>query len=145
MIYTITFNPALDYIAQVENFKIGEINRTKTETILPGGKGLNVSIVLKNLGIENTALGLTFAMFSTWMNGMVSNYFTKPGQYAGGPTTVEQDRDGSGNLLFMDKHGVTVIGLDNKGEKTYIYEETGEPVTDLEGMVPIMKEVPLVV
>ena len=57
MIYTITFNPALDYITQVENFKTGEINRTKTETILPGGKGLNVSIVLKNLGIENTALG----------------------------------------------------------------------------------------
>ena len=57
MIYTITFNPALDYITQVENFKTGEINRTKTETILPGGKGLNVSIVLKNLEIENTALG----------------------------------------------------------------------------------------
>ena len=57
MIYTITFNPALDYIVQVENFKIDEINRTKTETILPGGKGLNVSIVLKNLGMENTALG----------------------------------------------------------------------------------------
>lgn len=57
MIYTITFNPALDYITQVKNFKIGEINRTKTETILPGGKGLNVSIVLKNLEIENTALG----------------------------------------------------------------------------------------
>ena len=57
MIYTITFNPALDYIVQVENFKIGEINRTKMETILPGGKGLNVSIVLKNLEIENTALG----------------------------------------------------------------------------------------
>ena len=57
MIYTITFNPALDYITQVENFKIGEINRTKTETILPGGNGLNVSIVLKNLEIENTALG----------------------------------------------------------------------------------------
>ena len=59
MIYTITFNPALDYIVQVENFKIDEINRTKTETILPGGKGLNVSIVLKNLGMENTALGFT--------------------------------------------------------------------------------------
>lgn len=38
---------------------------------------------------ENTALGLTFAMFSTWMNGMVSNYLTKPGQYSGGATTVE--------------------------------------------------------
>ena len=57
MIYTITFNPALDYISQVENFKIGKINRTKTEKILPGGKGLNVSTVLKNLGIESTALG----------------------------------------------------------------------------------------
>ena len=38
MIYTITFNPALDYISQVENFEIGKINRTKTEKILPGGK-----------------------------------------------------------------------------------------------------------
>ena len=57
MIYTITFNPALDYISQVDNFAIGKINRTKTEEILPGGKGLNVSTVLRNLGIESTALG----------------------------------------------------------------------------------------
>ena len=57
MIYTITFNPALDYISQVENFEIGKINRTKMEKILPGGKGLNVSTVLKNLGIDSTALG----------------------------------------------------------------------------------------
>ena len=57
MIYTITFNPALDYISQVENFEIGKINRTETEKILPGGKGLNVSTVLRNLGVESTALG----------------------------------------------------------------------------------------
>ena len=57
MLYTITFNPALDYISQVENFEIGKINRTQTEKILPGGKGLNVSTVLRNLGIESTALG----------------------------------------------------------------------------------------
>lgn len=57
MIYTITFNPALDYISQVDDFEKGKINRTKKEKILPGGKGLNVSIVLKNLGLENTALG----------------------------------------------------------------------------------------
>lgn len=94
---------------------------------------------------ENTALGLSFAMFSTWMNGMVSNYITKPGQYSGGLTEVEQDRDGSGNLLFMDKNGLTVVEVGNGENKQYIYEETGEPVTDLEGMVPIMKNVPLVV
>ena len=57
MIYTITFNPALDYISQVNNFEVGKINRTQTEKILPGGKGLNVSTVLRNLGIESTALG----------------------------------------------------------------------------------------
>lgn len=57
MFYTITLNPALDYISQVDDFGIGKINRTKTEKILPGGKGLNVSMVLKNLGIDSVAIG----------------------------------------------------------------------------------------
>ena len=57
MIYTITFNPSLDYVIQVNHFKPGIINKTKFEEILPGGKGINVSIVLSNLGHESTALG----------------------------------------------------------------------------------------
>lgn len=57
MVYTVTFNPALDYIVSVENFELGMTNRTSSELMLPGGKGINVSIVLNNLGIENTALG----------------------------------------------------------------------------------------
>lgn len=57
MIYTVTFNPSLDYIVSVEDFKLGLTNRTSLELILPGGKGINVSTVLGNLGIENTALG----------------------------------------------------------------------------------------
>ena len=57
MIYTITFNPSLDYVIQVDHFKPGIINKTKFEEILPGGKGINVSIVLSNLGHESTALG----------------------------------------------------------------------------------------
>lgn len=57
MIYTITFNPALDYIVSVEDFQLGRTNRTSEETILAGGKGINVSIVLRNLGYESTALG----------------------------------------------------------------------------------------
>ena len=57
MIYTVTFNPSLDYIFTVEHFRLGLTNRTETELILPGGKGINVSTVLGNLGIENTALG----------------------------------------------------------------------------------------
>ena len=57
MVYTVTFNPSLDYIVSVEDFRLGMTNRTSSELILPGGKGLNVSMVLGNLGIENTALG----------------------------------------------------------------------------------------
>ena len=57
MIYTVTFNPSIDYIVRLENFTAGEINRVNYEQILPGGKGINVSIVLKNLGHDSTALG----------------------------------------------------------------------------------------
>jgi 1-phosphofructokinase len=57
MIYTVTFNPSLDYIVRADHFRAGVINRTTYENILPGGKGINVSIVLKNLGHESTALG----------------------------------------------------------------------------------------
>ncbi|OOM73373.1 1-phosphofructokinase [Clostridium sp. BL-8] len=57
MINTITLNPSLDYIVKVDSFKVDFLNRTEEEKIYAGGKGINVSIVLKNLGIENTALG----------------------------------------------------------------------------------------
>ena len=59
MIYTITLNPSLDYFVTVEHFELGRTNRAVTEQILPGGKGLNVSVMLKNLGIDSTALGFT--------------------------------------------------------------------------------------
>lgn len=57
MIYTVTFNPAIDYIAEVNNIKMNEINRAISEKILAGGKGINVSTVLKSLGIESMVLG----------------------------------------------------------------------------------------
>ena len=57
MIYTVTFNPSLDYIVRMDSFTTGKINRVNYEQVLAGGKGINVSIVLKNLGQNNTALG----------------------------------------------------------------------------------------
>ena len=59
MIYTVTFNPSLDYIVDVTDFKTGVVNRTTGEKIFAGGKGINVSMVLKNLGMSNTSLGFT--------------------------------------------------------------------------------------
>ena len=57
MIYTVTLNPSLDYIAECKDFTLGATNRTSSEIIYPGGKGINVSIVLSNLGDKTTALG----------------------------------------------------------------------------------------
>ena len=57
MIYTITFNPSLDYIMHVDCFEEGETNRSKQEEIYPGGKGFNVSTILSRLNLETTALG----------------------------------------------------------------------------------------
>lgn len=57
MIYTVTFNPSLDYIVKVEDLALGAVNRVSSEVIMAGGKGVNVSIVLKNLGHESRALG----------------------------------------------------------------------------------------
>ena len=57
MVYTVTFNPALDYVVRMNRFLPGETNRTESDEIQFGGKGINVSTVLRNLGIENVALG----------------------------------------------------------------------------------------
>ena len=59
MIYTVTFNPSLDYHVGIPSFTVGELHRTTHEYMLIGGKGINVSIVLKNLGVDSTMLGFT--------------------------------------------------------------------------------------
>lgn len=66
MIYTLTLNPSLDYIVELDHATLGELNRTKNETKLPGGKGINVSQVLKRLDMDNKALG--------FLGGFTGNY-----------------------------------------------------------------------
>lgn len=57
MVYTLTLNPALDYYLELDTFSLGETNRSKSETLVAGGKGINVSMMLNNLGVSNQALG----------------------------------------------------------------------------------------
>ena len=71
MIYTVTFNPSLDYIIRVDDFRTGQINRTAREMILPGGKGVNVSIVLSNLGHKSIALGFTAGIIGEDLEGLL--------------------------------------------------------------------------
>lgn len=84
MIYTMTFNPALDYIVDVPDFQPGKTNRTTFEQMFAGGKGINVSIVLRNLGIPSTALGFVAGFTGeeirrqVLQNGIAEDFISAP-------------------------------------------------------------------
>lgn len=71
MICTLTLNPSLDYIVTVDDFKLGATNRTSSDFILPGGKGINVSIVLQNLGQKTEAIGFLAGFTGKALESMV--------------------------------------------------------------------------
>lgn len=75
MIYTVTFSPALDYIVDLDELKVGAINRSKKEKMLAGGKGINVSFVLSNLGTKSVAMG--------FLGGFIGDYIQKQVQSKG--------------------------------------------------------------
>lgn len=77
MIYTLTFNPALDYAVFLEEFALGETNRTMREELACGGKGINVSIVLHRLGVETTALGFVAGFTGRILRAWVGDYGVK--------------------------------------------------------------------
>lgn len=86
MIYTVTLNPSLDYTVWVNEFSTGRINRTEIEKIYPGGKGINVSVILKNLGFDSLSLGFsagfTGAEIKKLMSalGCASDFIDIPGE-----------------------------------------------------------------
>lgn len=104
MIYTVTFNPSLDYIVSVEDFKLGLTNRTNSELMLPGGKGINVSTVLGNLGIENTALG--------FIAGFTGNEIVRRVEEMGVTSDFIQIADGNSriNLKLKSIDGTEING-----------------------------------
>ncbi len=73
MVYTVTLNPSLDYNAQVETLNFGKTNRTFGEYIVPGGKGINVSIILARLGIKTTAFGFCAGFTGNELKNLMAN------------------------------------------------------------------------
>lgn len=98
MIYTVTFNPSLDYVVDVEGFTVGITNRTVKEKLFPGGKGINVSMVLRNLGFENTALG--------FMAGFVGDEIMR----------LLEEKGISTDFIHVDK-GISRINVKLRAEK----------------------------
>lgn len=77
MISTVTLNPSIDYLIEVDQFKVGVVNRTAQEKMFPGGKGINVSIVLKNLGVDNKALGFVAGFTGHEIDRLVEEHGVK--------------------------------------------------------------------
>ena len=74
MIYTVTLNPSIDYVVETDKLKIGEVNRANKEELYPGGKGINVSLMLNELQVENTALGFLGGFIGEYIeNTLASN------------------------------------------------------------------------
>lgn len=74
MIYTVTFNPSLDYVVQVKDFKDDAVNRTDSEYVFAGGKGNNVAVILSNLGLACRALGFRAGFTGIAMEQMLREY-----------------------------------------------------------------------
>ena len=73
MVYTVTLNPALDYVMKLKALRTDDINRTDGEEIYYGGKGINVSVILTQLGIPNTALGFLGGFTGKKLEEMLKN------------------------------------------------------------------------
>ena len=105
MIYTVTFNPAIDYVVRLDTpLEVGEVNRAKGEDCVLGGKGINVSGVLAELGCRNTALGFVAGETGAWLErglaaqGITTDFihrFYPP--RAGHDPHQRQDKGGAGD------------------------------------------------
>lgn len=100
MIYTVTFNPALDYVVKLDELQSNDINRTEEEQIYYGGKGINVSVILSRLGIENTALGFLAGFSGKQLESMLNEEGVKS------------------DFLYL-KNGYTRINVKIKAQKEY--------------------------
>ena len=111
MIYTVTFNPALDYVMTVNHLNFSDINRTESEQINYGGKGINVSAILSRLGIENKALGFLAGFSGEKLEEMLN-------------------ADGIRNDFVKLKNGYTRINVKIKAEKEFDVNARGPIIDD---------------
>lgn len=128
MIYTITVNPSIDYVLQLNNLNIGAVNRTSSDVKLPGGKGINVSRIMKELKIDSTALGFvggaTGEMFETLLSQHdLKTSFTKVKEDTRinvKINAVEQNEEteinGAGPSITPDERQAFMDNLHNIGE-----------------------------
>lgn len=137
MIYTVTFNPSLDYIVNVNNLSIGSTNRAQSDMVLAGGKGINVSLILNTLGVDSTAVG--------FVAGFTGREIVKRVEEAGCSSRFIELSEGLSriNIKIKDRKETEINAAGPKIEKEYLEElweileevETGDMIV-LAGSIP---------
>ena len=120
MIYTVTLSPTLDYVVSVDHFQTGAITRTQSEDVFPGGKGVNVSILLTRLGIPTRCLGFAAG-------------------FVGQEIVRRLDQDGICQELLMLPEGVSRINVKLKSDTETEVNANG-PAISPEAMERLMKQ-----
>ena len=96
--------------------------------------------------MDHMALGTTLGMFSTWMNGIYTNYMAKPMVYNSGQLELKQATDEAGNPQFFDTLGNILVQVkDDKGNIKYYYDGTTQEAINTEHLQPMMDKVPIIV
>lgn len=136
MIYTLTLNPSLDYILELEQVQLGKLNRTQTETKLPGGKGINVSQVLRTLDVDNSALG-----FLGGRTGDFIEEFLHSRQISTDLIRIKEDTRINVKLKSKEEteinaKGPVITERDYESLKNKIYQLGGGDILILAGNIP---------
>lgn len=136
MIYTVTLNPSLDYIVEVDSVTLGELNRTKNETKFPGGKGINVSQVLKRLDVESHALGFLGGFTGSY----IESFLTSQGIHTDFVKVAEDTRINvklkSDTETEINAKGPNITAENFEALKAQIRKLTSEDILVLAGSIP---------
>lgn len=136
MIYTVTLNPAIDYVIRVPEFKLGELNKTAEEYKFPGGKGINVSRILKNLNVESTNLGFVGGFTGAFIRErlaeerLITNFIEVPGD-----TRINIKLKGD-TETEVNGQGPTIEKVHLDALKTKLSDITSEDLVVFSGSVP---------
>jgi len=136
MIYTVTLNPSLDYIVEVDSVTLGDLNRTKNETKFPGGKGINVSQVLKRLDVDSHALGFLGGFTGNYIEGFLASQginsdFVKVDEDTRINVKIKSDRE-----TEINAKGPNITSENLEALKAQIRKLTSDDILVLAGSIP---------
>lgn len=140
MIYTVTLNPSLDYIVEVEDLTLGDLNRTKNESKFPGGKGINVSRLLKRMGVPSKALGFVGGFTGLYIKNYLQNEDIETKFVEVHEDTRINVKLKSNNETEVNAKGPTITEVDFKKLQDQISQLTSEDTLVLAGSIPSSME-----